>query len=319
MTEPAAFITEGALLQTRSGLKARVICTDRKDSIAPVLALVTGIHGNEAIFSYLPNGWRWKGGESDEDLVETPPAVARVPREWRLVEDCGRVLVQCFEERNQISIGEKVNVVELLPGWKLVPDDGREVLPEGEVTAEQELLSQFAKLCDRIMAAENCMASFDSVMDRVGYLLRVEKAYHEKEKPAPQAKALPEFRYFKSDNSNLRRIPTGCHPSTRSEVLQHSGWRGSLMTAEQLLAGVAGSTETDEHGTPLVKPAPERFRYLAPSDPNIGPMWRSDGETSEFRYTPELPWTKGDCTVEQLLQWGFVETTAEGLPVNPNP
>lgn len=62
------------LCQTRDGRKARIICTDARGFISPVIALVdsnTG-HGHEVLWEFLTNGHACLHGESCNDLINIP-------------------------------------------------------------------------------------------------------------------------------------------------------------------------------------------------------------------------------------------------------
>jgi len=60
-------------VQTRNGLKARIICTDQAGSRRPVVALVSHTNGEEDIVSYTSNGSRWVNGDTASvDLINVP-------------------------------------------------------------------------------------------------------------------------------------------------------------------------------------------------------------------------------------------------------
>ena len=57
---------------TRDGKKARIICTDRRDSKYPIIALIENRPGGEAIYSYTKDGKYTANGTSDSDLFFAP-------------------------------------------------------------------------------------------------------------------------------------------------------------------------------------------------------------------------------------------------------
>ena len=59
--------------KTRSGLPARILCTDRKDSHYPVVALVSFSETSEKLTSYTEDGQFCDGSPSEYDLVEVRP------------------------------------------------------------------------------------------------------------------------------------------------------------------------------------------------------------------------------------------------------
>lgn len=60
--------------KTRSGLSARILCTDRKDPDLPVIALATGTDGYEAVLCYTKDlTYRLDGLIDSFDLIEVSP------------------------------------------------------------------------------------------------------------------------------------------------------------------------------------------------------------------------------------------------------
>jgi hypothetical protein len=59
-------------VQTRSGQKARIVATDCKHNIYPVIALVERTPGREEPYSYTVDGQYIGGEESGLDLVNAP-------------------------------------------------------------------------------------------------------------------------------------------------------------------------------------------------------------------------------------------------------
>lgn len=64
---------QGAPVCTRDGRQARIICTDRRTNLYPVVALVTDAAGDEDAFFYTPGGRFYADGrDSGCDLVMQP-------------------------------------------------------------------------------------------------------------------------------------------------------------------------------------------------------------------------------------------------------
>lgn len=60
-------------VQTRSGLPVRILCTDRKHDIFPVVALWSVPDGDEVLDTFTAEGrYRDNGGDSPYDLVNVP-------------------------------------------------------------------------------------------------------------------------------------------------------------------------------------------------------------------------------------------------------
>jgi hypothetical protein len=59
-------------VQTRGGLPVRIICSDRKDSEIPIVALIDKGDGGEAVECYRADGTAFSRCNSDRDLVNLP-------------------------------------------------------------------------------------------------------------------------------------------------------------------------------------------------------------------------------------------------------
>lgn len=60
-------------VQTRDGRKARVICTDRKYSLYPVIALIEGDNDIENVAVFTKNGhYLYDNGNHQKDLIQAP-------------------------------------------------------------------------------------------------------------------------------------------------------------------------------------------------------------------------------------------------------
>lgn len=57
---------------TRDGRNVRIICTDKRKTIYPIIALCFMEDGSERLSSYLPNGKEHVGEDSNDDLFFTP-------------------------------------------------------------------------------------------------------------------------------------------------------------------------------------------------------------------------------------------------------
>ena len=57
---------------TRDGRDVRIICTDRRKTIYPIIALCFMEDGSERLSSYLPNGKEHVGEDSNDDLFFAP-------------------------------------------------------------------------------------------------------------------------------------------------------------------------------------------------------------------------------------------------------
>ena len=57
---------------TRDGKSVRIICTDRRKTIYPIIALCLTDDGSEHCHSYLPNGKEHVGEDSNDDLFFVP-------------------------------------------------------------------------------------------------------------------------------------------------------------------------------------------------------------------------------------------------------
>ncbi len=66
--------------KTRSGLKVRLLCIDRKGDECPVIGLVDK-DGCESVYSWHSTGVFYTGHESAYDLIEVPP-VCLEPWKW---------------------------------------------------------------------------------------------------------------------------------------------------------------------------------------------------------------------------------------------
>lgn len=60
-------------VQTRDGRKARIICTDRKGTEYPIIALVEDEDGEEGDYAFSATGSYWDSGEEMvDDLINIP-------------------------------------------------------------------------------------------------------------------------------------------------------------------------------------------------------------------------------------------------------
>ena len=57
---------------TRDGRNVRIICTDKRKTIYPIIALCFMEDGSERLSSYLPNGKEHVGEDSNDDLFFAP-------------------------------------------------------------------------------------------------------------------------------------------------------------------------------------------------------------------------------------------------------
>ena len=57
---------------TRDGKSVRIICTDKRKTIYPIIALCLTDDGSEHCHSYLPNGKEHVGEDSNDDLFFAP-------------------------------------------------------------------------------------------------------------------------------------------------------------------------------------------------------------------------------------------------------
>ena len=57
---------------TRDGRDVRIICTDKRKTIYPIIALCFMEDGSERLSSYLPNGKEHVGEDSNDDLFFAP-------------------------------------------------------------------------------------------------------------------------------------------------------------------------------------------------------------------------------------------------------
>ena len=57
---------------TRDGKSVRIICTDKRKTIYPIIALCFMEDGSERLSSYLPNGKEHVGEDSNADLFFAP-------------------------------------------------------------------------------------------------------------------------------------------------------------------------------------------------------------------------------------------------------
>ena len=72
--------------KTRTGETVRILATDRKDSVCPVVGLVTDDTGEENLMSWTETGKMLETGDSRNDLIEVVPEVKLfIP-----IYDCGQ-------------------------------------------------------------------------------------------------------------------------------------------------------------------------------------------------------------------------------------
>lgn len=57
---------------TRDGKSVRIICTDKRKSVYPIIALCLTDDGSERLSSYLPNGKEYLNSDSYRDLFFAP-------------------------------------------------------------------------------------------------------------------------------------------------------------------------------------------------------------------------------------------------------
>lgn len=60
---------------TRDGRNVRIICTDKRKSVYPIIALCLMDDGSERLSSYLPNGKEDLNSDSYQDLFFAPESM----------------------------------------------------------------------------------------------------------------------------------------------------------------------------------------------------------------------------------------------------
>ena len=100
---------------TRDGRNVRIICTDKRKTIYPIIALCFMEDGSERLSSYLPNGKEHVGEDSNDDLFFAPEKHEGWTHVYKLG-DAGYIAGNIYntkEETLKHPIASKISTVKI--------------------------------------------------------------------------------------------------------------------------------------------------------------------------------------------------------------
>jgi hypothetical protein len=101
-------------VQTRDGRPVRILCTDRKGTAYPVVALVGG--DRQEVIMVTESGRHFSGEENKSDLVNVPVKI-EIPEVWLNVfrEADGALCVDAYRSREEADAWADKRVVACIP------------------------------------------------------------------------------------------------------------------------------------------------------------------------------------------------------------